>query len=247
MAACFWLIVIWAWRPEHLPDRSRHGGGPDRSRAETVPHPPHWKIALIVAVAMILLALLGVGLTTAKSAAASAYWTSLVPLLLSLFSYIDFPRLKQGVQKLRQTWLREAYDEMAPAFSTLGQLIGKALHAQGLIALCNAVMMFLALSTLGVEHPVLLGGAVFVLWRKDGEAPSDRWVQANGPFSRMVPGRWRRTCLLQRATPGEPGVTASSRAFLSTCAAVGPATAEHRPEQRQPAGVQAARHHRHDV
>jgi len=84
-------------------------------------------------------------------------------LLLSLFICIDFPNLRRGIQGLRQTWLREVYDEMAPAFTSLGHLIGRAMHAQGLIALCNAVLMFVALSLLGVAHPVLLSGAVFVL------------------------------------------------------------------------------------
>jgi predicted PurR-regulated permease PerM len=84
-------------------------------------------------------------------------------LLLSLFICIDFPNLQQGVRKLRETWLREVYDEMAPAFTSLGHLIGRALHAQGLIALCNASLMFVALTVLGVEHAVLLSGAVFML------------------------------------------------------------------------------------
>jgi Predicted permease len=84
-------------------------------------------------------------------------------LLLSLFICIDFPRLRRGVQGLRQTWLREVYEEMAPAFTSLGRLIGRAMHAQGLIALCNAILMFVALSVLGVAHPMLLSGAVFVL------------------------------------------------------------------------------------
>jgi predicted PurR-regulated permease PerM len=84
-------------------------------------------------------------------------------LLLSLFICIDFPNLKRGFARLRQTWLRDVYDEMAPAFTQLGQLIGRALHAQGLIALCNATMMFLALMLLGVEHQVLLSVAVFIL------------------------------------------------------------------------------------
>jgi predicted PurR-regulated permease PerM len=52
---------------------------------------------------------------------------------------------------------------MAPALTSLGHLTGRALHAQGLIALCNAIMMFIALTVLGVEHPVLLSCAVFVL------------------------------------------------------------------------------------
>jgi predicted PurR-regulated permease PerM len=84
-------------------------------------------------------------------------------LLLSLFICIDFPRLRRGVQALRGTWLREVYDELAPALSSLGQLIGRSMQAQGLIALCNAVMMFLALEFLEVAHPILLSTSVFVL------------------------------------------------------------------------------------
>jgi hypothetical protein len=84
-------------------------------------------------------------------------------LLLSLFICIDFPNLKRGLPRLRETWLRDAYDEMAPALSSLGQLVGRAMHAQGLIALCNATLMFVALTLLGVAHPALLSGAVFVL------------------------------------------------------------------------------------
>jgi predicted PurR-regulated permease PerM len=84
-------------------------------------------------------------------------------LLLSLFICIDFPRLRQGVRALRDTWLRDVYDELAPAMSSLGTLIGRSLQAQGLIAMCNAVMMFLALEFLGVAHAALLSAAVFVL------------------------------------------------------------------------------------
>lgn len=84
-------------------------------------------------------------------------------LLLSFFICIDFPRLKQGCQRLRETWLRDVYDEIAPALSSLGSLIGRAMRAQGLIALCNATLMFFALTILGVEHNVLLSCAVFVL------------------------------------------------------------------------------------
>jgi predicted PurR-regulated permease PerM len=84
-------------------------------------------------------------------------------LLLSFFICIDFPRLQRGCRRLRDTWLRDVYDEMAPALTNLGLLIGRAMQAQGLIAVCNATIMFLALTVLGVEHAVLLAGAVFVL------------------------------------------------------------------------------------
>jgi predicted PurR-regulated permease PerM len=83
--------------------------------------------------------------------------------LLSLLICIDFPNLKRSLPRLRQTWLRDVYDEMAPALTSLGQLIGRAMHAQGLIALCNAILMFAALKLLGVKLAVLLSSAVFVL------------------------------------------------------------------------------------
>jgi predicted PurR-regulated permease PerM len=84
-------------------------------------------------------------------------------LLLSFFIAIDFPRLQRGCRRLRETWLRDVYDEMAPALSSLARLVGRAMQAQGLIAACNATIMFVALTVLGVEHAVLLAGAVFVL------------------------------------------------------------------------------------
>jgi len=84
-------------------------------------------------------------------------------LLLSLFICIDFPQLQRAVRRLRETWLCDVYDEIAPALDNLGRLIGRAMQAQGLIALCNAILMFAALTFLGVEHTVLLSCAVFVL------------------------------------------------------------------------------------
>jgi predicted PurR-regulated permease PerM len=84
-------------------------------------------------------------------------------MLLSFFICIDFPRLQHGVRRLRDTWLRDVYDEMAPALSNLASLIGRSMQAQGLIAVCNATIIFLALELFGVEHAVLLGCIVFVL------------------------------------------------------------------------------------
>jgi predicted PurR-regulated permease PerM len=83
--------------------------------------------------------------------------------LLTLFICIDYPNLKAGFARLRDTWLRDVYDELVPALGHLGRLIGRGLRAQGLIALCNAVMIFLGLVALGVEHNVLLALASFVL------------------------------------------------------------------------------------
>jgi len=84
-------------------------------------------------------------------------------LLLSLFICIDFPNLQRLLRGTRETWLRDVYDEMAPALSMLGLLVGRSMQAQGLIALCNAAMICLLLTLLGVAHPVLLSTAAFVL------------------------------------------------------------------------------------
>jgi predicted PurR-regulated permease PerM len=84
-------------------------------------------------------------------------------LILSFFICIDFPRLRGGVRRLRDTWLKDVYDEIAPALMSLAHLVGKALHCQGLIALCNAVMMYVVLRFLGVDHEMLLAAATFVL------------------------------------------------------------------------------------
>jgi predicted PurR-regulated permease PerM len=84
-------------------------------------------------------------------------------LILSLFICIDFPNLRRAAQGLRGTWLKDAYEEMAPAFRDLAELFGRSLRAQALIALCNAVLLFVGLTVIGVEHAVFLGVAAFVL------------------------------------------------------------------------------------
>jgi predicted PurR-regulated permease PerM len=84
-------------------------------------------------------------------------------LLISFFICIDYPRLSQGVRRLRETWLRDVFEALAVPLSSLGQLMGRAMQAQALIALCNAVLLFVALTVLGVEHADLLALAVFVL------------------------------------------------------------------------------------
>jgi predicted PurR-regulated permease PerM len=84
-------------------------------------------------------------------------------LLLSFFICIDFPGLQRAARVLRDTWLRDPYDEVVPVFAGLGQLTARALRAQAMVAFCNAVMIFIALTILGVELPVLLSLATFVL------------------------------------------------------------------------------------
>jgi predicted PurR-regulated permease PerM len=84
-------------------------------------------------------------------------------LILSFFICIDFPTLRTGFRRLQDTGLREVYEEVVPTLSSLGTLVGRSMRAQGMIALCNATVIFVALTLLGVQHAVLLCTAVFVL------------------------------------------------------------------------------------
>src|SRR5262249_44769627 len=84
-------------------------------------------------------------------------------LLLSFFICIDFPGLRTSFRRLRETWVRDAYDEIVPSLAKLGQLIAKSLLAQGLIAACNGAMVFVSMWFLGVDHELLLAAITFVL------------------------------------------------------------------------------------
>jgi predicted PurR-regulated permease PerM len=67
------------------------------------------------------------------------------------------------MQQLRESPMRDAYVEIVPALSQLGQLVGRSMLAQGLVAACNATMIFIALTVFGLQHEVLLSLGVFVL------------------------------------------------------------------------------------
>jgi len=82
---------------------------------------------------------------------------------LSLFICIDFTNLKKSMPMLRETWLREVYDEVAPAASDMGHLIGRFMQLQGMIALISATLTSIGLWFLGVEHVMVLGIATFLL------------------------------------------------------------------------------------
>lgn len=55
-----------------------------------------WKVALIVTIVMLLLALLGVGLTTTNRAIAQPYWMSLVPVYGLLCIMVAWSRVQRG-------------------------------------------------------------------------------------------------------------------------------------------------------
>jgi predicted PurR-regulated permease PerM len=82
-------------------------------------------------------------------------------LLLSFFITVDYPGLRAGVGSLKQSRLRFLFDDLFPGLVQLGNLIGTAFLAQGVVSLIDATLIFVALSLLGVENPLLLSTVVF--------------------------------------------------------------------------------------
>lgn len=70
----------------------------ESSTKRTTLFPVHrsWKVALIVTIVMLLLALLGVGLTTTDRGIAQPYWMSLVPVYGLLCITVAWNRVRRG-------------------------------------------------------------------------------------------------------------------------------------------------------
>ena len=68
-----------------------------------------WKIASVVAVIMVLLALLGIGLTTTNSAAAPTYWVSLVPIYGLLCVSLAWARARNDPAARRPDVIRQLF------------------------------------------------------------------------------------------------------------------------------------------
>jgi hypothetical protein len=72
-----------------------------------VPHA--WKVASVVAIVMVLLALLGVGLSTTSSSSAPAYWISLVPIYGLLCIATAWARARHTKSLLRPVVVRQLF------------------------------------------------------------------------------------------------------------------------------------------
>jgi predicted PurR-regulated permease PerM len=83
-------------------------------------------------------------------------------LLLSFFITLDIPRLRRGIFMLKQSRVRDFYEEIAPGLYNFGRLIGRTFQAQGLIALFNTILTFVAIRALQIDNEVFLCAIVFV-------------------------------------------------------------------------------------
>ena len=76
----------------------------------------------------------------------------------TLFSFLilmDYPHLKAKVPTLRETRLREVYEEMSGSIVRLGLGVGEAFQAQIIITTLNTMLTGLGLLLLGI-HPIAL-------------------------------------------------------------------------------------------
>jgi hypothetical protein len=83
--------------------------GPPQKPAALFPVHRTWSVATGVAVSMVLLALLGVGLTTANSSAAATYWVGLVPVYGLLCVGAAWFRARHGGRFNRPVVLRQVF------------------------------------------------------------------------------------------------------------------------------------------
>jgi len=83
-------------------------------------------------------------------------------LLLSFFITLDIPRLRRGLRRLKKSRISDFYDEIAPGLYNFGRLIGRTFQAQGIIALFNTLLTFIAINRLGIKNEVFLCTIVFV-------------------------------------------------------------------------------------
>jgi predicted PurR-regulated permease PerM len=83
-------------------------------------------------------------------------------LLLAFLITFDVPRLKKGIARLKDSRARNFYEEIAPGLISFGRLIGRAFQAQGVIAVFNTLLTFLAIKLLGIENEAFLCSIVFL-------------------------------------------------------------------------------------
>jgi predicted PurR-regulated permease PerM len=86
----------------------------------------------------------------------------LLSLLFSFLIVLDLPRLSRAVSGLANTKLGFIYDEVAGNIHDFGLMLGRALEAQLLIAICNTILTALGLWFLGLtSNLVFLSTIVF--------------------------------------------------------------------------------------
>ena len=85
----------------------------------------------------------------------------LLSTLFSFFILFDFPNLRERAMGLRETRLREVYEETAGSVVRFALVVGEAFQAQILIAIINTALTACGLWGLGIRPIALLSTIVF--------------------------------------------------------------------------------------
>ncbi len=88
--------------------------------------------------------------------------TMLLALLFSFLLLLDLKRIVEGVQRLRQSRIADFYEVAATPVVRFGVLVGRAIEAQGMIAVVNTVLTLIGLLLLKIPLLMVLGFIVFV-------------------------------------------------------------------------------------
>ncbi len=88
--------------------------------------------------------------------------TLALALLFSFLVLVDLPRLKEVVDGLQRSRLRDFYAEAAPTLTRLGASVGIGIRAQASISAINTVLTTIGLAILGVPSLAMLALIVFV-------------------------------------------------------------------------------------
>lgn len=105
-------------------------------------------------------------LTHAAPGMIRAMWagsaTILLALLFSFLISLDLLRLGEEVRSLRNSRLRDFYEETALPVVRFGYTVGRSIQAQAMIAVVNTILTFIGLSLLGVPSLTVLSLIVFL-------------------------------------------------------------------------------------
>lgn len=105
-------------------------------------------------------------LTQAAPGMIRAMWagsaTILLALLFSFLISLDLLRLGEEVRNLRNSRLRDFYEETALPVVRFGYTVGRSIQAQAMIAVVNTFLTFIGLSLLGVPSLTVLSLIVFL-------------------------------------------------------------------------------------
>jgi len=88
--------------------------------------------------------------------------TILLALLFSFLISLDLLRLGEEVRSLRNSRLRDFYEETALPVVRFGYTVGRSIQAQAMIAVVNTILTFIGLGLLGVPSLTALSLIVFL-------------------------------------------------------------------------------------